>query len=235
MAVLIRGFIFFMKTNQVLERKMGDFKIAQRTKDGYFDANVLLRQWNESNTRRRIDKFLESQSTKEFINTITEQESQWSKSTNAEYQVVIVKKGRNTANGKTHDEVWMHPYLFIDFAMWINPKFKYEVIKFVYDELVKFRKEAGNDYKEMCTAIKLLSNEKDLIKNISKVAEALNCIVYGHHIKDIRNKEADEIKIKELVSYQKEVTKLINKKFIKSIDSLMQYLREEYKEKHLLL
>lgn len=214
---------------------MGDFKIAQRTKDGYFDANVLLRQWNESNSKREINKFLNLSKTKEFIETITEQESPIDKSRLADYQVVIVKKGRNTANGKTHDEVWMHPYLFIDFAMWINPKFKYEVIKFVYDELVKFRKEAGNDYKEMCASIKSLSNEKDLIKNISKVAEALNCIVYGHHIKDIRNKEADEIKIKELVSYQKEVTKLINKKFIKSIDSLMQYLREEYKEKHLLL
>lgn len=33
----------------------------------------------------------------------------------------------------------MHPLLFIDFAMWLNPAFKVKVLKFVYDELIKFR------------------------------------------------------------------------------------------------
>jgi hypothetical protein len=47
----------------------------------------------------------------------------------------------------------MHPFLFIDFAMWINPKFKYEVIKFVYDRLIQYRNDAGDAYKEMAKAI----------------------------------------------------------------------------------
>lgn len=37
----------------------------------------------------------------------------------------------------------MHPMLFIDFAMWINPEFKYDVIKFVHDEMIRYRNEAG--------------------------------------------------------------------------------------------
>lgn len=48
---------------------------------------------------------------------------------------------------------WMHPILFVDFAMWINPKFKYDVIKFVYDEMIKFRNLAGDAYPSMCKAV----------------------------------------------------------------------------------
>ena len=33
-----------MITNQLMLRKMGDFDVIQRTKDGYFEANSLLSQ-----------------------------------------------------------------------------------------------------------------------------------------------------------------------------------------------
>lgn len=36
-----------MKTNQLMKRKMGEFNVTQRTKDGLFCATELLRQWNE--------------------------------------------------------------------------------------------------------------------------------------------------------------------------------------------
>ena len=42
---------------------------------------------------------------------------------------MVYLKTRGKYNGGT----WMHPMLFIDFAMWINPSFKYDVLKFVYD------------------------------------------------------------------------------------------------------
>ena len=35
-----------MKTNQNMIRKMGDFEVVQRTKDGMFNATGLLKQWN---------------------------------------------------------------------------------------------------------------------------------------------------------------------------------------------
>lgn len=55
-----------MKTVNVLTRKMGDFNVFQRTSDGYFDANSLLKQWNDNpdNTRRRLDDFMNSGRTK---------------------------------------------------------------------------------------------------------------------------------------------------------------------------
>lgn len=108
-----------MKTVVTLIRKMEEFDILQRSSDGYFDSNVLLRQWNsqEGCVRRRMDKFLESENTKTFIRALAEDESQRSKMTIAENQLVISQKGKNTKHGKTVDKVWMHPVLFIKFAM----------------------------------------------------------------------------------------------------------------------
>lgn len=36
-----------MKTNQNMIRPMGEFKVTQRTKDGFFNATELLKQWNQ--------------------------------------------------------------------------------------------------------------------------------------------------------------------------------------------
>lgn len=58
-----------MKTVNVLTRKMGDFNVFQRTSDGYFDANSLLKQWNDNpdNIRRKFSVFIDSPKTIEFL------------------------------------------------------------------------------------------------------------------------------------------------------------------------
>lgn len=46
-----------MKTNQIMIRPMGEFKVTQRTKDGFFCATELLAQWNEkSGMKKRGNK-----------------------------------------------------------------------------------------------------------------------------------------------------------------------------------
>ena len=51
-----------------MNRQMGKFNVEQRTSDGYFDGNALLLQWNKySEKRHRIDDYLNSPKTKEFI------------------------------------------------------------------------------------------------------------------------------------------------------------------------
>ena len=44
--ILVSGIIKIMKTNQIRIRPMGEFKVTQRTKDGFFNATDLLKQWN---------------------------------------------------------------------------------------------------------------------------------------------------------------------------------------------
>ena len=58
-----------MKTNQDMIRYIDTFSVVQRTSDGYFDGSELLRQWNsvEGNSQRKMDEFLLSKETSQFI------------------------------------------------------------------------------------------------------------------------------------------------------------------------
>ena len=212
-----------MKTNQVLIRKMGDYEILQRTSDGMFNATSLLKQWNlSSGQQKQIGHYLENSATKEFIQALTEeQDSSYRNS------VMIKSKANKGKNAGT----WMDPLLFLDFAMWLNPAFKVKVLKFVYDELVRYRCDAGDSYREMAGAVKKVFPESLLPSAIQNIAKALNHIVFGSHESDIRNRKGEENLLRELADLEKDITKFIDNGFIRSYDQIIDYLRREWCKK----
>lgn len=213
-----------MKTNQEMIRKMGNFNVVQRTKDGMFNATDLLKQWNnQSCSERKMDNFFASGKTKEFIATIIEREN-----LHTPKMVYVKSKARNDRGGGT----WMHPMLFIDFAMWINPEFKYDVIKFVHDEMIRYRNDAGDAYKELSSAVTRIVPNDFMPKAMRKIGEALNWIIFNDHEKMLRNKHGDESKQRELWQLEKKIADLINEGFITSYDPLINYLRKLYNKKN---
>lgn len=231
-----------MKSNQEMVRKIENFSVTQRTSDGFFDGSELLRQWNavDGHTKREMKRFLDSPATKEFMKALAidenERKSPIAKMRLGDNQQVtetdLIKqvKGRNLKNGRTFDKVWMNPILFIKFAMWINPTFEVKVIRFVYDEMIKYRNDAGDAYRDLSSAIGKIVPADFMPKAMQKVAEALNWIVFGCHEKMARNKYGDEGKQRELYQLEKKIADLINDGFINSYDSLISYLRKKYQE-----
>ena len=212
-----------MKTNQVLTRKMSDFDVLQRTSDGMFNATTLLKQWNQqSGQQKKLDHFFENKSTQEFINVLINKECLHTR--NSVYVKSRASRGLNAGT-------WMHPFLFIDFAMWLNAEFKYEVIKFVYDELIKYRNEAGDAYKEMASGIAKIVDKPFMANAMRDTKLALNYVIYNQHEPSIRNKVADENLLKELFELEKEIAKLIHFGFIKSFEGLKNHLRQRWCEK----
>lgn len=211
-----------MKTSVNMIRKLDGHDVEQRTKDGYFDANKLLTQWNKKNrthdTRVRMDKFLGLSKTKEFIQEI---ESHGDENTHADNKAVITRKGRNTGEGTTPDRVWMHPYLFIDFAMWINPTFKYKVIQFVYDQLLQTRNDAGDFYKGLTKAIRIFEPSS---REYILLAKALNYIAFGKHERNIRQ-SASQDQLQKLTDIQKQLAFAIDMGYIKSFQELINEMR----------
>lgn len=210
-----------MKTNQILTRKMGDFNVNQRTSDGMFNATELLKQWNEkSGQQKQMVHFTENASTKEFIQTI--ENDVVSKERNS---VLMQSRGKNGGS-------WMHPYLFIDFAMWINPKFKLQVIKFVYDELIKNRHDAGDNYRLLAEAVAKIVDRAFLPVAIQNIAKAINYVVFNKHVSGIRNSQASEETLKQLSDLEFKLSELINEGFIKDYEQAMSYLRKQWNNKH---
>lgn len=223
-----------MKTNVTLTRKMGEFDVLQRTSDGYFDANALLQQWNNTpgNPQRQMTRFLEQEQTKAFLEALREEISQSTEKYKPDIELFIKGKATTGKDGtRIAAKVWMHPYLFLKFAMWINPRFEVKVIKFVYDELIKYRNDAGDAYVEMSCAVSRITPKHFTQEAIRNVARAINYIVYNNHERGMRNKVGEEVKTRELFELERDISKLINGDFIKSYDELMNYLRKQWNKK----
>lgn len=210
-----------MITNQNMIRKMDEYKVIQRTKDGYFNATELLKQWNEkSGMKKEVKSYFKMDATKEFIDEIIKQEK-----LNGAKSPYLTSRGKN---GGT----WMHPLLFIDFAMWINPRFKYVVLKFVYDKMIQYRNDAGDAYRELGSAVGKIVAKDFMPKAMKKIGEALNWIIFNNHEKELRNKHGNEDKQRELYEFEHKVANLINEGFITDYPRLIGYLRNQYSTMH---
>lgn len=210
-----------MKTNQIMIRPMGEFKVTQRTCDGFFNATELLKQWNRySGQQKQIAHYTDNSSTEEFIKALVSEEELKERNS-----VLIQSRGKN---GGT----WMHPLLFIDFAMWLNPTFKVKVLKFVYDEMIKFRNLSGDAYPTMCKAVKSILPEDIFREKVKDLARSLNIIVYGKHESEIRNKIADETKLRELYELEMNIAQWINIGIVKNYHQLKSALTNLYYQKH---
>ena len=205
---------------------MGQFQVVQRTKDGMFNATALIKQWNEHAFLNRenspylkqkdLKEFFYNKGTQEFINALIEEEN-----LNTQNPAYLKSRGKN---GGT----WLHPILFIKFAMWLNPRFEVQVIKFVYDQMIQYRNEAGDAYRELSAAVATIVPGSEMKSKMRKIGEALNWIIFNAHEKMMRNKRGDEDKQKELWMFEKKVATLINEGFIKNYKHLIAYLRNQY-------
>lgn len=213
-----------MKTNQVMKRPMGMFSVEQRTKDAMFNATSLIRQWNESTgEKKELKKFFENQNTKEFIDALVQEEN-----LDGEKSAYVKSRASRGDNAGT----WMHPILFVKFAMWLNPRFEVQVIKFVYDQMIAFRNDAGDAYKAMCNAVSKIVGKNFTRTACIKVAIAINYVVFNAHKPQLRNDHGDESKMRDLFQFERKVADLINEGFITSYDALINYLRRMWREKH---
>lgn len=204
-----------MKTNVNVTRKLQDFEVVQRTKDSMFNATSLVRQWNESKKEsKEITKFFENKQTKDFIETLINEEN-----LNTQDSAYLKTRGKN---GGT----WMHPYLFVKFAMWLNPKFEYHVIKFVYDQLIKDRLLSGDHYVELCSR---LARYQDT--DFREVGKILNFVVFNKHYKDLRNYATPEQQ-NDLQQLTRDLVKYIDMGFIFDFKSFKDVARKEWYKRH---
>lgn len=214
-----------MKTNQIMIRPMGDFKVSQRTKDGYFNATSLLKQWNESGmgSKKEMHDYFRMSQTEEFIKAL-KLEPEFTKG-NSPYVKSKASRGENAGT-------WLSPIMFIDFAMWLNPAFKVKVLKFIQDEMIKFRNLAGDAYPSMCKAVSSILPDDLFKQKVKDLAKSLNIIVYGKHESEMRNKIGDEAKIRELYELELQIAQWIDLGFIRDYEGLKKTLTKVYYQRH---
>jgi len=204
-----------MKTAVVMQRQFNGVVIRQNSKSGFFNLNDLFSCYIKANPNgaKRIDKYLGLNQTKEFAETIREAELEKANNLNTPktgdllLPIVEPPKVIETKRGK-NGGTWIHPYLFLDFAMWLNPKFKLWAMSVIEDKLIELRNEAGNRFKEMNQALKISGAVSP--REYAKEATMINRIVFDGKTKDQRN-NARENELDFLNKIQKYNAHLIEK------------------------
>lgn len=221
---------------------MGDFNVYQRTQDAFFDANALLQQWNKTNKdKKQMSKYLEKDTTSEFMNELATKLSKTQVFDNQVENISLLPdnqrvtlictiKGKTDKNGKkSQDKVWMHPYLFLDFAMWLNPRFKVEVIQFVYDQLIALRNQIGDSYKDYSTACAKIGCTTP--EDYKVMARCLNCAVLGKERQSNQRNELTEKEASEIDRITSIFVNAVENGWIKNIDQAKTYFKKEYNDR----
>jgi len=166
-----------MKTSVIMKRVLGSHEVRQESKDGMFNANDLLVVYNKQihKTKKRLDHYMKRPETKEMIEALLRRLNQdHSDRVFLSDDIIRTSKGMKSDRGGT----WMHPYQFIDFAMWLSADFKVLCIEWIYDNLISLRNEVGDDYKDLTASIKdhLKPTDIEVYKNEIRM---INKIVFG--------------------------------------------------------
>lgn len=159
-----------MKTGVVIKRNLNGVEVRQDSKTGFFNITDLLDLHNASTGEdRRLPDYLKNESTKRFMQSILSEIQNDEESRYFEIGILQAKRGKN---GGT----WAHPYLMMDFAMWLSPSFKLTAIKWLYDNLIQFRNDCGDGFNKVREALfeinpasppYLYSNEANMLNKLT--------------------------------------------------------------------
>ena len=213
-----------MITNQIMKRPLADFTVEQRTKDGYFCLTGLLNNWNlKMGTKKELKDYFENKATQEFVKALADEEN-----LHGDKSPYVKSKARLDRGGGT----WGHPLLFIDFAMWLNPHFKVKVLKFVSDQMLTYRNEAGDAYKQLSSAMGKICTPHQMKRYMPILGKGINYIVAGHHEHQLRNEYGTEEKQKEYFELEEQVAMLVNEGFLRTPEDVANYLRRKFQNKY---
>lgn len=130
-----------MKTQVLMERKVLNHIIHQNSHTGYFNLSEFAVVANKYRVQdglsiKQTERYFDNASTKEFLKQIAYEEE------------TLIEDLCKKKKGK-HAGWWVHPLVFVDAAMWFSPEFKVKILRWVTDELITIRNDAGESFKEM--------------------------------------------------------------------------------------
>lgn len=152
-----------MTTVVKMKRDLFGMEIKQNNQNSFFSATDLFRAGNKWRALQgmdyvHIEDWKKSKANQDFLKALEAKENR---------KVYIAGSGRGR-------DTWVHPFIFIDMALWISPQLKIETYRWLYDHLIEFRNQSGDSYKKMTGALYLTeTNKKEFTKNIVKLANRI--------------------------------------------------------------
>lgn len=226
--------------NKIMIRDLLGLKVEQRTEDAYFNATLLFQQWNDNNPNKikRYDKWLQLSQTKDFMIEIFKndyynilkinrmptngKQFNFSELSNLDKNFIEKMLVKKKKSGDKKMDFWIHPYLFIDCCQYVSSKFKYQAIKMVSDELIKYRVDICNRYQQWREFLQNKLGAKDW--DYSNTQKEMNKAVFGYHETNIRDKATEE-QLKLMEQYEDTIYNMYDLGFIKDCKDVRNALK----------
>ncbi len=127
-----------MKTEAMMERVLDGHTIRQSNQTEMFNVNDLLKGFNEQRraqglSEKHLTHYWANDSTQEFMEAL---EVELNLITRDSVELKVSRRGKFRGT-------WVVPEVFVDIAMWLNPRFKAKVMIWVSDNLLGVRNTSG--------------------------------------------------------------------------------------------
>lgn len=128
-----------MKTEVMMTRYLTeDIAVRQSNKSEMFNVTDLVISFNEDRKAeglsvKHLTHYWINDSTKEFIEAL---EMEYDLNTQNSVELKTTRRGK-------YGGTWVCPEIFVDIAMWLNPRFKAKVMIWVSDNLLGARNSSG--------------------------------------------------------------------------------------------
>jgi len=215
-------------------RTFNNMPIRQNSKTGFLNINDLFDVYSRENPDgpKRIQYYFDLKQTEEFAEVLRESLLEANNQNNEKSSELVLPSIKppaliETKRGK-HGGTWVHPYLFFDFAMWLNPRFKLWAMSVIEDKLIDLRNEAGERFKEMAQALRAAGAASP--REYMRECNMINKLVFGSTKKAQRN-SADQEQLDMLNKLQKYNAKMIeaNRSFFnrqKECENFVRFYKE---------
>lgn len=228
--------------NKLMERPLLNGIVRQRVDNGMLcltdliqvnDDICALKGWNI----RRIRDFFVNQSEIDYVVELLDLDGAFIKAEKSAFIELSKNKGLisslkkigyySTKGARENKAVYCNQYLFVAIAQWLNPMFRAYVTKWVTDQLIINRIEAGNNFNSLCNSINqhMIPNLSDNGKKFifSNMAKLINKKVFGKHDDNLRQIASKE-QLSELNKWETKLSTLIEVGYIKDYQEAKDYI-----------
>jgi len=200
-----------METEVIMKRELFGQLISQKSKSEFFSATDLVRAGNKWRIANELSSFNLSQYLKgaKAMEFIGEMETKYGR-------CVISGRGSTAST-------WVHPLIFIDIALAINPKLKIEVYEWLFDNLIRFRNDSGDSYKGMAAALYTRCSNTREFQNL--VQNTANFIKHSVGVVDWNMATEKQLRQRDLIHNSIRLLCRV----LKDVDSIVRIAIEENK------
>jgi len=178
-----------LKSDHIVNRKFNNHIVRQDLQTEYICASDITDIYNqvrisEGKSPKELKKYFQNKDSKEFMKEVCNELNSLEKNSVQNMAFYSESDLKYVRRGKHNRGTWLHPYVFVDYAMWLNPRFRAKVVIWITDNLLGYRNSGGVAFKKTNKAIDKKFGPKTKPWVYANVSTFIQELVFGKKVND---------------------------------------------------